>query len=127
VNRINQFREECLCLPALTRWTDGEACADEQAEYDSTRSPHAGFSDRICDGGIGQNECPGWGSTQQVIAGCLQQMWSEGPPPSDPCTGQCFQDHGHYINMTNPQHSRVACGFYTTPDGDIWAVQNFSR
>lgn len=117
VNRINQLRAECQCLPPLARWTEGEACADDQAEYDITRSPHSGFSDGICDGGRGQNECPGWGSVEQVISGCLQQMWDEGP-------GEPFSEHGHYINMTNPSHSMVACGFADSDSG-LWAVQNF--
>src|SRR5262245_39815757 len=59
VDRINQFRTECACLPPLERWTEGEACANRMAEYDSTaESAHAGFRDEICDGGWGQNECP---------------------------------------------------------------------
>lgn len=120
VNRINQFRWECQCLPPLERWREGEACATEHAEYDSTRGAHAGFRDRICNpGGRGQNECPGYRSNDQVIGLCLQQMWDEGP-------GEPFSEHGHYINMTNPAHSRVACGFYTAPDGRVWAVQNFN-
>ncbi len=129
VNRINQFRQECLCLAPLERWTEGESCADEQAEYDAaSNQPHAGFSDQICEpGGWGQNECPGYRSEQQVIGLCLQQMWSEGPPPSESCSGQCFQEHGHFINMTNPDFKRVACGFFTTASGDLWAVQNFSN
>lgn len=107
VRRINQLRAECQNLPPLARWTEGEACASAHAEYDSTRRAHAGFSDRICDpGGFGQNECPGWRSVDQVIDGCLQQMWDEGP-------GEDFQAHGHYLNMTNPNHVEVACGFYT--------------
>jgi len=129
VDRINQFRTVCACLEPLERWTEGEACADQMAEYDSVQDEaHAGFRDDICDGGFGQNECPGWNSETQVVEGCLQAMWDEGPPPTDPCNGQCFQDHGHFINMTNPDHSRVACGFYTVPgSGDVWAVQNFAR
>lgn len=129
VNRINQFRQECLCLPPLERWTEGESCADEQAEYDAANNrAHGGFSDGICEpGGWGQNECPGYRSEQQVIGLCLQQMWSEGPPPSEPCTEQCFRDHGHFINMTNPDFKRVACGFFTTASGDLWAIQNFSN
>lgn len=119
VNRINQLRAECQCLPPLERWTEGESCATEHAEYDSTRRPHDGFRDGICEnGGFGQNECPGWGSIDQTITGCLQQMWDEGP-------GEDFQMHGHYLNMTNPRFDRVACGFYETPDGQVWAVQNF--
>jgi hypothetical protein len=127
VDRINQFRAECACLPPLERWTEGEDCADQMAEYDSTRSAHAGFADNICEGGSAQNECPGWGSNEQVVDGCLQAMWSEGPPPQEPCEGQCFQDHGHFINMTNERYGAVACGFYETGDGEVWAVQNFTR
>ncbi len=58
-------------------------------------------------------------SEDQVISGCLQMMWDEGP-------GEPFSAHGHYINMSNTSYNRVACGFYTTPSGSVWAVQNFS-
>jgi hypothetical protein len=118
VNRVNQLRAECQCLPPLMRWTDGEACANQDAEYDSTRTPHAGFTAGICSSGSGQNECPGWGSISDTVDNCLQGMWDEGP-------GQPFSAHGHYINMTNPNHDRVACGFFTTPSGEVWAVQNY--
>lgn len=119
VARINQLRWECQCLPPLARWTEGESCASMHAEHDSTRSPHAGFGDGICSpGGFGQNECPGWGSVDDTISGCLQLMWDEGP-------GEDFAAHGHYLNMTNPDFGEVACGFFTTPDGEVWAVQNF--
>lgn len=128
VDRVNQFRTQCACLPALARWTDGEACADQEAQYDSEKNTaHAGFSDNICKSGQGQNECPGWGSNAQVISGCLQQMWNEGPPPTSSCSGDCFNQHGHYINMTSTSSTKVACGFYTTANGKIWAVQNFSK
>lgn len=119
VDRINQLRWECQCLPPLQRWTEGESCAEEHSEYDSTRSAHAGFRDNICSpGGWAQNECPGWNSEQHIITGCLQAMWDEGP-------GEPYIEHGHYINMTNPSYSMVACGFYETPGGDVWSVQNF--
>ncbi|MDH3623185.1 MAG: hypothetical protein OES69_11395 [Myxococcales bacterium] len=119
VDRVNQLRWECQCLPPLQRWTEAEGCANQHAEYDSTRNAHAGFVDQICSpGGWAQNECPGWGSVTQVVSGCLQAMWNEGPGPWGPA-------HGHYLNMTNPDYSMVACGFYETGSGDIWAVQNF--
>ena len=119
VTRINQLRWECQCLPALQRWNEAEGCADQQAEYDSTRSAHAGFSNDICSPrGWAQNECPGWRSTEHVINGCLQAMWDEGP-------GEPYSAHGHYINMTNSSYSMVACGFYETADGSFWSVQNF--
>lgn len=121
VARINQLRSDCQCLPPLQRWTEAEACADAQAQYDFEEDRyHAGFTDNICSPrGSAQNECPGWGSVSQVIDGCLQMMWDEGP-------GEPYSEHGHYINMTNPSYTKVACGFYTTPGGAVWAVQNFS-
>ena len=119
VARINQLRWECQCLPPLERWNDGEACANQEAEYDSTRSAHAGFGAGICSpSGWAQNECPGWGSEESIVEGCLQMMWDEGP-------GEPYSEHGHYINMTDLDYSRVACGIYLTPGGDIWALQNF--
>ncbi len=119
VTRINQLRWECECLPPLRRWNEAEGCADQDAEYDSTRNAHAGFIDNICSPrGSAQNECPGWRSTEHVITGCLQAMWDEGP-------GEPFSEHGHYINMTNPSYSMVACGFHETADGGFWSVQNF--
>lgn len=45
-------------------------------------------------------------------------MWDEGP-------GKRFAKHGHYINMSNPEHDRVACGFAKSPGGEVWSVQNF--
>ena len=45
-------------------------------------------------------------------------MWAEGP-------GADFQAHGHYINMSSTKYSKVACGFYKTPGGSVWAIQNF--
>jgi hypothetical protein len=122
VARINQLRWECQCLPPLERFEDGEACANEQSQHDyEVDEAHAGFQAAICNpGGSGQNECPGYGGRFGIIDYCLQQMWDEGP-------GEDFQAHGHYINMTNPDHASVACGTYTTPDGEIWAVQNFFR
>lgn len=120
VSRINQLRGQCQCLPPLARWTGGEACADQHAEYDSTHGAHAGTIAGICSpGGWAQNECPGWGSNSAVITNCLQMMWNEGP-------GEPYSEHGHYINMTNPSYTKVACGFYTTGSGTVWSVQNFS-
>jgi hypothetical protein len=126
--RVNQFRA-CVCLPPLPRWTAGEACADQDAQYDSQQNTaHAGFQAGICASGNAQDECPNWtGSTpEKVIDGCLQMMFDEGPPPTATCTGQCYSDHGHYINMTGTKYKNgVACGFYTTASGGIWAAQNF--
>ena len=118
----------CACLPPLQQWKDGEACANQDSMYDAqhqSAGAHAGFKANICAAGSAQDECPGWGSNNQIISGCLQQMFNEGPPPMMPCTGACFQAHGHFINMTSTRYTNVACGFFTHTDGKIWAVQNF--
>ena len=106
-----------MCLPPYERWTEAEACADQQVAHDRARDdPHAGFRDGVCTPrGSAQNECLGG-----ALGSCLQNMFDEGPPPRTPCEGACFQEHGHFINMTSPRYTRVACGF----DGN-WAVQNF--
>jgi hypothetical protein len=128
VARVNQFRA-CVCLPPLAQWTAGQACADQDAQYDSQQgTAHAGAQANICDWGSAQNECPSWSraTPESVIDGCLQMMFEEGPPPSSPCTGSCYTAHGHYINMTGTNYRYgVACGFYTTSSGAVWAVQNF--
>lgn len=128
VDRINQFRTQCACMPPLARWTEGEACADMMATSDSmSMEAHGGFKSRVCSPtGNGQNECPGYPSLNNVVGTCLQQMWNEGPPPMTPCNGDCFQKYGHFLNMTNKSFKKVACGFSGTAGPGLWAVQNFS-
>jgi len=117
VDRINQLRAECQCLPPLARWTDAEACSDGQSQSDqATNTPHGNFGD--C-GESAQNTCPNWGSESDIVNGCLQSMWDEGP-------GEPFSEHGHYINMSNQGYSKVACGFSASAGG-VWSNQNFSQ
>ena len=115
VDTINMYRAT-LGLPALARWTDAELCSDEEAASDgASGTPHGAFGK--C-GESAQNECPGWpGPPADMITGCLELMWAEGP-------GEDFNLHGHYINMSNPAYTKVACGFAEGMNG-IWAVQNF--
>ncbi|HET6582202.1 MAG TPA: hypothetical protein VFG69_02120 [Nannocystaceae bacterium] len=116
VDRINQFRWECQCLPPLARWTDAEMCSDDQSGSDQmSGAPHGNFG--MC-GESAQNTCPDWPSETDVVVGCLQAMWDEGP-------GEPFEAHGHYINMSNLAYSKVACGFSASGQG-VWANQNFS-
>lgn len=115
VDRINAFRAT-EGKPPYQRWTEQEACSDGQAKLDGdSNTPHGNFS--MC-GENAQNTCPNWPSTGSVTQGCLQQMWDEGP-------GEPFSEHGHYINMSSSNYSKVACGFYELPGGGIWASQNF--
>jgi hypothetical protein len=114
VDRINAFRAT-LALPALARWNDAESCSDEQSSADANGDgAHANFG--MC-GEFAQNTCPNWPSTDAVVTGCLQAMWDEGP-------GEPFSEHGHFLNMSSTQYSKVACSFYEGPNG-VWANQNF--
>ncbi|MEZ4451574.1 MAG: CAP domain-containing protein [Nannocystaceae bacterium] len=117
VDTINMYRET-VGKPPYARWSEAEACADGQAKSDSmTGTAHGAFAE--C-GEWAQNECPGWPSDPAAdsLTGCLAQMWAEGP-------GMDFNTHGHYINMSSDKYTKVACGFYTTPSGDLWIVHDF--
>ncbi|MBN2802811.1 MAG: hypothetical protein JXR91_06940 [Deltaproteobacteria bacterium] len=114
VDRINEFRAT-EDLPPLKRWSDKESCADGEAKSDSISGiAHGAFG--TCDE-YAQNECPGWGSVDDIISGCIQMMWDEGP-------GEPYSEHGHYINMSSTSYTKVACGFYDT-GSEVWSVMNF--
>ena len=105
----------------MNRWLSGESCTDGNAEYDSNNGVHASFYDMPCGTGArAQNECPNWPSNAHVINGCLQAMWDEGPEDGNPDTV-----NGHYVSMATTTYTQVACGFFTTPSGRVWGVQNF--
>jgi hypothetical protein len=113
VAHVNALRAT-VGLPPLARWTGNEACADGQARSDSeTGVAHGAFGS--CPGWA-QNECPGWRALtggNGIVPGCLDMMWAEGP------------GGGHYDNMTRAGYTQIACGFHTTPQGRVWAVQDF--
>ncbi len=116
VDTINDYRAT-LDLPPLERWTDAEDCSNSEAKSDSESGMAHGAFGQCSESA--QNECPGWpGPPEDLIVNCLELMWAEGP-------GEPYSEHGHYINMSNPGYTKVACGFYETPDGSWWAVQNF--
>jgi hypothetical protein len=126
VHRINYYRSS-VGLGMLARNLAKEACVDSQCQSDAASgAAHGAFG--AC-GESAQDECPGWGSLLSIVTGCLQQMWDEGPGPAGtPCGGgtACYQQHGHYINMTGP-YARVACGFFVGSGGKVQAIQNFWR
>ncbi|MGC4065248.1 MAG: hypothetical protein QM784_11490 [Polyangiaceae bacterium] len=118
VEVINKYRSEMGQAP-LTRWTDGELCARNEAEEDATtNTAHGAFG--TC-GEMAQNSCPGWGSVDAVLGGCLLDMYCEGPSSS----GKWDTDHGHHMNMVNSGYSQVACGFHQMSDGQYWVNINF--
>jgi hypothetical protein len=116
VDDINAYRASIGRAP-LARWVAVETCVDGQGLADSQSGvPHSAFGQCT---EHAQNECPGWGGPPAAMIGtCLQAMWNEGP-------GSDFPTHGHYINMSNPGYTKVACGFAVLSDGRVWAVQDF--
>ena len=116
VDTINQYRAT-LGLAPYARWNAEESCADGQAQSDSQSGTAHGAFGQCTENA--QNECPGWpGPPSTMIPNCLAMMWAEGP-------GSDFSQHGHYINMSSTQYTKVSCGFYTLQDGSVWAVQDF--
>jgi hypothetical protein len=116
VDRTNELRAT-LGLGPIPRLESAESCADGQAKSDSESGKAHGAFDACLDqvknwSGVAQNECPGYGSVEQALGGCLDMMWAEGP------------GGGHYDNMTG-ESTHTACGFYTTPQGKVWMVQDF--
>jgi hypothetical protein len=102
--------------PPLAEATSSESCVDGQAQADAASGvAHSAFGQ--CSEWA-QDECPGYtGTPSSIMTGCLGQMWAEGPPPAGV--------DNHWLNMSNPQYTKVACGFYQTSSGAWWATQDF--
>lgn len=116
VNRVNELRASKGKGP-IPRLASAEACADGQAKSDSeSGKAHGAFNDCADQvknwSGIAQNECPNYKSVEATLTGCIDAMWGEGP------------GGGHYENMMGDS-THMACGFYTTPDGKVWQVQDY--
>ncbi|MCC6764333.1 MAG: CAP domain-containing protein [Deltaproteobacteria bacterium] len=116
VDIINQYRAT-IGMGPLQRWSEQESCAEDQGFADNASgTPHSAFGQCT---EWAQNECPNWpGPPAAMIDDCLALMWAEGP-------GEPYSEHGHYINMTNPSYTKVACGFAVLSNGRVWAVQDF--
>jgi len=116
VDRTNSLRAS-IGLAPIPRLASAEPCADGQAKSDSESGKAHGAFDACLNQvekwkGVAQNECPGYRSVESTLGGCLDMMWAEGP------------GGGHYDNMVGGS-THTACGFYTTPEGKVWMVQDF--
>jgi hypothetical protein len=140
VAEINMYRATLSDAPPLTRATpDQEACSDMGAMYDGDMMVAHGFFRKgggcIQSTGLGaQDTCPGWpvgggfggyATVLDALKGCLKAMWEEGEPAEgrEACTADtsgCFQEHGHYLNMSNPKATAASCAFYLMKDGKSW-------
>jgi hypothetical protein len=110
---INGYREKRGLAP-LYHWKAGDTCADGQMRRDAQLGQAHGSFGRCRE--ATQNECPGWSASSSVeanVVACLEMMLAEGP------------GGGHYENMMSAGAAVVSCGFYKTPEGALWMVQNF--
>jgi hypothetical protein len=149
INKINALRatDTAVALQPLTlENTDAmNTCLDTQATNDEAmNSPHYSFINNApaCmwgnANGWAQDECEsGYGTDPAGIESCLQDMWNESLKPH--CTGcvgctafggACSNcdysgtmgyECGHYVNMSAPYFTSVACGFASQG----WATQDF--
>ncbi len=124
VDLINQ-RRALVGAPPLARWRAGEAPAAEEALEDArSASPHAAMRRKVAMGErrvSAQNECMSSDARlDPMIRVCISSMWGEGPDVGD------GRPHGHYVNLSNPRYTRVACGFARAPDGSTWSAQDFA-
>lgn len=138
VDTINDFRATLGLAPLVRASAEQESCSDDGAQSDSgpPARPHA--SAGSCPGLGAQNTCPNWTvgfrnpTVEDALVGCLTAMWNEGEPAQgvQACIADragCFQDHGHWINMSSATSTKVACGFYESSPGTWWMNQDFGR
>jgi hypothetical protein len=155
INKINALRAANTAValqPYTLQETDMlDQCVDTQASTDqSMNTAHyaANHNAPSCTWGspmaFAQNECAqGYGTTPGAIEQCIQDMWDESLKPN--CTGcvGCTQlggacpncdfygmmgyECGHYVNLSAPYFTMVACGFagMAPSSDDGWSVQNF--
>jgi len=135
VDTINEYRATVDLEPLARATPEQEMCSDGGAMMDGV-SMRAHGSAGMCDLGS-QNTCPGYpvsfggGTLAGVLKRCLQQMWDEGEPAEGraACMADlsgCYQRHGHYLNMTEPNATAVGCGFYDMGSDTWWMNQNFA-
>ncbi len=155
INKINALRaaNTAIALQPYTL-TDNDTldmCVDTQASNDQQKmSAHYSFinNDPSCTWGnamgFALNECEeGYGTSPSGIEQCIQDMWDEslkpncmgcigctqfgGACPNCDYSGSMGYECGHYVNLSAPYFTMVACGFAgTSPSSsDGWSVQNF--
>ena len=117
VERSNQKRA-LVGAGALVRSAGKEPCADGEAkiESDANASGGAVHSTWGSCGESAQNLCGGMGwGIEELMRDCIDRWYAEGP-------GTGFA-HAHYYQLINPAFTKVACGFYLSPSGDLQIVQ----
>ena len=155
INEINRLRatDTAIALQPYTLYdvATTNTCVDTQATNDESRdSAHYSFinNDPSCTwgqaSGWAQDEClQGYGTSPSGLIACLDAMWAEqdnsnctgcigctafgGACPNCDYSGMNGPECGHYVNMSAPYFTQVACGFAgaAPSSGTGWSVQNF--
>ncbi len=155
INKINALRATVTGMKLSPYMLEDsptiDTCVDTQANNDQRAGiPHDSFVNNTpaCMWGnamgFAQNECgPGYGTTPAGIEKCLQDMWDEslkpncagcvgctafgGACPNCDYSGMKGYECGHYVNMSAPYFTMVACGFAGAPPSSAggWSAQNF--
>jgi hypothetical protein len=143
VDYINMYRATLTGLQPMVRANpEQEECSDRGAQMDGdSGQAHGSARAGLCRSvGLGaEDTCPGWGvggfsgnaTLADALTSCLDAMWAEGEPPvsRQECIADysgCFLQHGHYLNMSDPNNRVVACSFYKMMDGKYWMNQDFA-
>jgi hypothetical protein len=155
IDKINALRatNTAVKLQPYTLQNDDttNTCVDTQATTDQSKnSAHWSFINNMpacmwgSPMGWAQNEClQGYGTSPSGIQQCIQDMWDESLKPNCAgcvgCTkfggacpncdymGTMGYECGHYVNLSAPYFTSVACGFAgaAPSSGSGWSVQNF--
>lgn len=144
VAEINMYRAtlpDKMLMPLKRATPEQEECAQRGAQMDGdSMQGHGAFRAGLCTSQRfgAENSCPGYpvggfgggGTLADTFKACMKQMWAEGEPPvpRQECiqdAAGCFEQHGHYMNMTDPNLGSVACSFYKMKDGRYWMSQDF--
>lgn len=139
VDQINMYRAMLPNLKPLKRASPAqEACADQGAQMDGDAMvPHQSARMGLCarQGLSSENMCGGFqgGTASTVMNGltlCEKGFWAEGEPSNgrQACMmdlSGCYEQHGHYLNMSDPNIGVVACAFYKLKNGTMWMNNDF--
>ena len=153
-DEINMYRATLKLAPLARATHEQELCSDRGSQKDGIAKVAHGSAGpgNPCNtsgkqyGGFpgfgAQDTCPGWpvgkytgaATIADALKGCLKSMWDEGVPAegTDQCIKDyragkidCFEMHGHYINMSSPTSKVVSCGFYDMGMMTYWMNQDF--
>ncbi len=139
------WREECLKLANEYRATENVAplvLADDSIQYCTIQQAAADMAENVAHGhskmcGIGaQNSGPNFSTkwmknATYAVQYYIKMMWEDEKAlvtsgERDPDKKEDYPDIGHYLNMRNPDYTKLSCGIAISEDGTKgWFNMNF--